>query len=121
MNMILWQRLEGLAVALACGGALWVLPVSWPWWIWPLAVLAPDLSMLGYLGGPRLGAAAYNLAHSYGTGALLVLVGLVWTGVLVPVGLVLLVHAGADRALGFGLKAPTAFRDTHLGRLGGGR
>jgi hypothetical protein len=31
---------------------------------------------------------------------------------------VLLAHVGMDRALGYGLKLPTDFRDTHLGRIG---
>jgi hypothetical protein len=32
--------------------------------------------------------------------------------------LILGAHIGFDRALGFGLKLPTSFRDTHLGRIG---
>ena len=28
-------------------------------------------------------------------------------------------HVGWDRALGYGLKLPTGFKDTHLGRIGG--
>lgn len=27
-------------------------------------------------------------------------------------------HIGMDRALGYGLKYPTSFQDTHLGRIG---
>lgn len=27
-------------------------------------------------------------------------------------------HVGFDRALGYGLKLPTGFKDTHLGRIG---
>ncbi|MGD9659519.1 MAG: DUF4260 family protein, partial [Methylocystis sp.] len=34
---------------------------------------------------------------------------------LLPLALI-----GFDRALGYGLKSGTAFRDTHLGRVGGG-
>ncbi len=33
-------------------------------------------------------------------------------------GAILVGHTGMDRSLGFGLKYPTAFADTHLGRLG---
>jgi hypothetical protein len=33
---------------------------------------------------------------------------------------VLLTHIGLDRTLGYGLKLPTDFRDTHLGRIGRG-
>ena len=31
-----------------------------------------------------------------------------------------MLHIGVDRALGYGLKYPTAFADTHLGRVGRG-
>jgi hypothetical protein len=27
-------------------------------------------------------------------------------------------HVGMDRALGYGLKLPSGFQDTHLGRIG---
>lgn len=91
------------------GHALWLLPL----------LLAPDLSMIGYLGGPRLGAVTYNLAHNLI--AALGLVALGWFAPVAPValiGAVLLAHVGMDRTLGYGLKLPTDFRDTHLGRIG---
>ena len=34
------------------------------------------------------------------------------------VAAILIAHVGFDRALGYGLKLPTSFRDTHLGRIG---
>ena len=36
----------------------------------------------------------------------------------VAVGVVLFAHVAVDRALGYGLKLPAGFRDTHLGRIG---
>ena len=33
-------------------------------------------------------------------------------------GSVLIAHVGMDRAAGYGLKLPTSFQDTHLGRMG---
>ena len=33
-------------------------------------------------------------------------------------GAVLIAHVGMDRAVGYGLKLPTSFQDTHLGRIG---
>ncbi len=33
-------------------------------------------------------------------------------------GAILVAHVGMDRALGYGLKLPTSFQDTHLGRIG---
>ena len=33
-------------------------------------------------------------------------------------GAILIAHVGMDRAVGYGLKLPTSFQDTHLGRMG---
>lgn len=40
--------------------------------------------------------------------------------ILALAAVVFLTHIGLDRALGYGLKLPTDFRDTHLGRIGRG-
>ncbi|MEF9606012.1 DUF4260 family protein, partial [Paracoccus sp. PXZ] len=39
------------------------------------------------------------------------------TGLIAGGGL-WLAHVGFDRVLGYGLKLPSGFRDTHLGRIG---
>lgn len=92
------------------------LPVAW-WWL-PALFLVPDLSMLGYLAGPRAGAFSYNLAHHK---ALALAVGAAgWWLASVPLavaGAVLLFHSAFDRVMGYGLKYATGFRDTHLGHL----
>ena len=100
----------GLALWLANGGpALLLIP----------ALLAPDLSMVGYLGGPRLGSITYNAAHNLVlAGALLALGWWLHVGWLLLAGAILTAHVGMDRALGYGLKLPSDFRDTHLGRIG---
>lgn len=80
--------------------------------------LVPDLSMLGYLRGPRVGAVCYDAAHSYvGPLALLGVGGLAAAPTAVAIALIWIAHVGFDRALGYGLKYGTAFRDTHLGRV----
>jgi hypothetical protein len=83
------------------------------------ALIAPDLSALGYVGGPRLGAVVYNAAHNLVTALLVVGLGW-WLGIegLVLAGAILVAHVGADRSLGFGLKRATSFNDTHQGRIG---
>ena len=89
-----------------------------PWWLYLLLALAPDLSMLGYLAGPRAGAAAYDAAHTYSLPVLLAGAGVVWdVGGLVAVSLVWIAHIGVDRAIGYGLKYPSGFKDTHLQRV----
>jgi Domain of unknown function (DUF4260) len=36
---------------------------------------------------------------------------------MTQVGLIWLAHIGIDRVLGYGLKYPTGFKDTHLSRV----
>ena len=112
-------RAEQLAVA-GAGVALWLGNGGPPLLLIP-AWLLVDASMVGYLSGPRLGSITYNAAHNLVLP--LALLGLGWwtgTGWLLLSGAVLLTHVGPDRALGYGLKLPTDFRDTHLGRIGKG-
>jgi len=112
-------RLEGLALGLLC---VWVYATfHQSWWLFAALILAPDLSMLGYLGGPRIGAAVYNAVHSWAS--VVVLFFLIWyvfagDNLLLSLTFILGAHIGFDRALGFGLKLPSGFRDTHLGRVG---
>lgn len=82
-------------------------------------ILRAELSMVGYLAGPRLGALTYNLVHNLVIGLAALAVG--WFAAIAPLaiaGAVLVAHAGMDRSLGYGLKLPTDFKDTHLGRIG---
>lgn len=109
-------RLEGLALL---GTALVLYAhLDAGWWLFAALFLAPDVGLLGYLAGPRWGARAYNLTHTLALPAVVGAAGLV-TGVAGPVAVALVwaAHIGADRALGYGLKYPGAFADTHLQRL----
>ena len=75
--------------------------------------------MLAYLRDPRFGAAAYNVAHAYALALPLALFGfLAGRPAVLAVALIWIAHIGFDRALGYGLKYPTGFGDTHLGRIG---
>lgn len=106
-------RIEGAAVlVLALYGYA---TVDGPIWLLAVLALAPDLSMVGYLAGSRVGSLSYNVVHTYtlplalgatgfGTGSRWgLLVALVWAG-----------HIGADRLVGYGLKFESGFKDTHL-------
>ena len=110
-------RAEWVAIGVA-GAALYLWMGGDPWWLVPLLVI-PDISMLGYLAGPRLGALTYNAAHNVVLAV--ALTGLGWLAASAPLalsGAVLLAHVGMDRALGYGLKLTSGFSDTHLGRIG---
>jgi hypothetical protein len=87
----------------------------YPWWLFAALLLAPDLFMLGYLKDTKWGAVIYNLVHT-STGPLLLL-GIAFAfhaSQCLPYVLIWLAHIGIDRALGYGLKYPTLFKDTHL-------
>lgn len=94
--------------------------LPYAWWVLPSVFLLPDLSMVGYVAGPRVGAFCYNVVHHK---ALAVTVGISgWVlgqPLLVLMGTVLLAHSAFDRLLGYGLKYATGFQDTHLGGMGG--
>jgi hypothetical protein len=113
-------RLEGLAVLIVVLVAYGAFGFSW--WLLAALVLLPDLSMLGYARGPRIGARVYNLVHASVLPLGLALGGyLSGTDGALLVGLVWLAHIAFDRTFGYGLKLPTSFHDTHLGRIGPGR
>jgi hypothetical protein len=85
------------------------------WLLLLLLFLVPDLSMLGYAANARVGAITYNAVHSY-------VVPLAVAGysfranhpTILALSLIWIAHIGFDRMLGFGLKYPTRFKDTHL-------
>ncbi|HEX7255325.1 MAG TPA: DUF4260 domain-containing protein [Gaiellaceae bacterium] len=116
MPVGLLLRLEGLA--LGVGAVLLYADGDHSWWLFALLILAPDVSFLGYLAGPRVGAVAYNLLHNLVFPIALGTAGaLAGSDPAVAVALIWLAHIGVDRALGYGLKYPTAFKDTHLQRV----
>jgi hypothetical protein len=116
-NAIRIQRLEGLAWFVA--GVFAFEATGWVWWYFAILLIAPDLSMLGYLIGPRLGALGYNLGHTLvGPAAMIA----AWFGGapsgFLATGAIWLAHIGADRAFGYGLKSEEGFAHTHLGMIG---
>ena len=110
-------RLEGLIVFSAAVAAYGRFIVHDGWdWIWFTALfLAPDLSMIGYLAGRKVGAALYNLGHWYGGAFALMAWGVAGNSDLaLGLGLIWAGHIGFDRALGYGLKYRAGFAVTHL-------
>jgi hypothetical protein len=109
-------RAEGAAVF--AGALVLFVHGDSAWWLFPLLFLVPDVSMAGYLAGVRAGSAAYDAAHFEAAPVALAVVGVISdTDLATAIGLVWLAHIGLDRALGYGLKYPTGFQDTHLQRV----
>lgn len=110
-------RLEGLAL-LATAVTLYAV-LGGSWWLFLLLLFAPDLFMLGYLRGPKVGAAVYNVGHVTLTPIVIGLVSyFVGAQLGVQIAVIWLAHIGMDRLAGYGLKEPTGFQDTHMGRIG---
>lgn len=124
-QVLVTQRVEAGAVALIALAAVVALYPDW-WWMTLAAFLAFDLSMLGYLRSTAAGATTYNLVHNYAFPAAAGVAALALepaspaastaAGVLACAWAF---HVGVDRALGYGLKLPDSFTNTHLGRIGG--
>ena len=87
-------------------------------WQFLLLLLVPDVTMAGYALNVRVGAVVYNAGHTL---AVPVAIGaaalLMKQPAIVPFALIWTAHIGMDRMLGYGLKYPTYFADTHLQRL----
>lgn len=93
--------------------------LNFAWWWYPVLLLTPDLSMVGYLVSPRVGALTYNLVHLKTVGiAVYILGAIVANPFLQLAGLIMFGHSSMDRVLGYGLKYSDSFQHTHLGMIG---
>ena len=109
-------RAEGAAVAAAAVTIYFY--AAYPWWLLVALALVPDLSLAGYVAGPRVGTGTYNATHTYVAPVVLVSVGVVTEADLaLQVALIWLTHIGVDRTVGYGLKYRSSFKETHLQRV----
>ena len=109
-------HLEGLAVLV--GALALYFDTGYGWLALVVLFLAPDLSMLGYLAGPRVGSVTYDVVHTYVGPVALGVAGILGGyDTAAQLALIWFAHIGLDRLLGYGLKYPTGFKDTHLQRV----
>jgi hypothetical protein len=109
-------HLEGAAALVASVVAYGELGDSWGKFF--LLFLTPDLAMLGYLASTAVGAKVYNVFHTYfGPFLLWLFVHFFHWPSLSSICLIWVGHIGFDRLLGYGLKYPTEFKDTHINRV----
>lgn len=88
------------------------------WILFIVLLFAPDLSMIGYVKNNQFGAVLYNIFHTYIIPLALLLIGiLIDSHVLLMISLIWIAHIGMDRMVGYGLKYPTDFKDTHLNKV----
>ena len=112
-DVLITLRLEGALVATI---AIYLYSMTDAGWLlFALLILAPDLSAFGYVKDRVFGAKCYNAAHTYLAPALLwAILTAAEVRLATPLSLVWVVHIGADRLLGYGLKFPQSFKRTHL-------
>lgn len=93
--------------------------LSFAWWWFPVLILAPDVSMVGYLAGNKAGAITYNFFHHKALAiAVYVLGGYLQNEIIQLAGIILFGHSSMDRLFGYGLKTFAGFKSTHLGEIG---
>ena len=110
-------KLEELAMFL--GGIIAYSFLNFDWWWFLAFFFVPDIGMLGYLYGNKIGALFYNLWHHKGLAIVIGIAG-VFLGneILQLIGIILFSHSSFDRMLGFGLKYAKGFKFTNLGEIG---
>ncbi len=110
-------KLEEAAMFGICFYFLTTLNVEWWWYL--ILFLGPDISMLGYLGGNKLGAACYNSFHHKGIAIAIFVAGFILPNIAFQIiGIVLYGHSSMDRFFDYGLKTNEGFKYTHLGIIG---
>ncbi len=93
--------------------------LDYPWWLFLALLLTPDIGMLGYMVNTKVGAVTYNLFHHKGIAIVCMLAGYFYLGsIMTLIGVILFAHSAFDRMLGYGLKYPDSFKNTHLGSIG---
>ncbi|KAF2507785.1 DUF4260 domain-containing protein [Flavobacterium zhairuonense] len=93
--------------------------LHYKWWWFLALILAPDLSMIGYAFGNKVGAFLYNIFHHKGIAILLYVLGFYFKNELLQLaGIILFSHSAMDRIFGYGLKYEKGFKYTHLGEIG---
>jgi hypothetical protein len=110
-------RIEEFAMFLVSAYGLYLFKADW--WCYPLLLIGPDISMLGYLAGNKVGMISYNLFHHKGIAIALFLAGLMIDDINLQIAATILFgHASLDRVFGYGLKLKEGFKYTHLGIIG---
>ncbi|WP_174612727.1 DUF4260 domain-containing protein [Virgibacillus ihumii] len=115
MNKI-FLHVEGLVVLAL--STYFYFYLQFGWLMFAILLLAPDLSVLGYLKNNKVGSVLYNLFHTYSIPVVIIIYSvLVHNHISLMIGLIWIAHIGLDRMLGYGLKYPTKFQDTHMDRI----
>lgn len=100
-------------------GAFLFSQLNFAWWWFLALLLAPDIGMVGYIINSKIGSITYNVFHHKGIAIILYFLGIfIENEGIVLAGVIIFSHAALDRFLGYGLKYPDSFHNTHLATIG---
>ena len=109
-------KLESLCIFLSSLFVYHYLGGSWTLFV--LLFFTPDLSILVYIFNKKIGAIFYNLFHMYLWFFLLVIIGfIIKNNLIISFGVIYASHISFDRMIGYGLKYPDSFKNTHLSKI----
>jgi len=109
-------HLEGLTIFI--GAIMLYAHINGNWLLFGALILAPDLSFFAYGINKQVGSMVYNAVHLTTIPAILLAIGLATeTEIAVTVSIIWFAHIYMDRAVGYGFKYITDFKDTHMSRV----
>ena len=109
-------HIEGLLVLII--SVYFYAQIDGSWWLFFLCLLVPDLSMLGYVINNSTGSTIYNFGHTYFIPIIITIFSVILQQELtLALSLIWVSHIGMDRTIGYGLKYPSNFKDTHLQKV----
>lgn len=115
MNRVI-LHIEGLAVLVL--SLYFYSSLHFSWLLFFVLLFVPDFSMFSYFINQKVDAFIYNIFHTYSLPIAIILSGkLLSQSMILAIGLIWLAHIGMDRMLGYGLKYPTNFKETHFSRI----
>ncbi len=74
--------------------------------------------MLGYVINNSTGSIIYNFGHTYIIPLILIVLSVILhQDLMLALSIIWVAHIGMDRTIGYGLKYPSNFKDTHLQKV----
>jgi hypothetical protein len=111
-NTRIFLILESTVIFL--GSLLIYLFIGGNWIIFIILLFSPDI----FIKNSRIGSIIYNIGHIHVWAIILILIGiLIDLDILILLGLIWISHISIDRAMGYGLKYPSDFKDTHMQKI----
>lgn len=87
-------------------------------WLFFILLLAPDITMLGYLINNHIGSTIYNIGHTVIVPMIFLLCFFLFShDLLLMIAFIWFAHIFMDRSVGYGLKYRDSFKDTHIQKI----